>query len=236
VRGDGVDIPPFIIIHTYKNASAASGRRCGNNEAPIRGMDIPHMIEYINHISKFVTEQSLLVMDRLSSHTSAVVHRHIDSKLLPNGEKMFIPLLLPPKTAFLISPLDMGAISAFKSHFVKYDRSTIELKRKAVQLAWDNVSNESLANICFNCGVVGEETLERLEERFMKEVVGLIPEEMEDLQNFYDSWISGAINVEGATRGRGITMKSPGQLSDLHLDGVYWTNFGRKMTPQKIKK
>jgi hypothetical protein len=27
VRGDGVDIPPYIIIHTYKNASYASGRR-----------------------------------------------------------------------------------------------------------------------------------------------------------------------------------------------------------------
>jgi hypothetical protein len=105
VRGDGVDIPPYIFIHTYKNASCASGRRCAAGEVPIKGMDISHMIEYIDYISQYVEEQSLLVMDRLSSHTASEVHHHIDSKVLASGEKMFILILLPPKTAFLMSPL-----------------------------------------------------------------------------------------------------------------------------------
>ena len=35
VRGDGVDIPPYFIVHTYKNASYGSGRRCGATEVPV---------------------------------------------------------------------------------------------------------------------------------------------------------------------------------------------------------
>jgi len=31
-------IPPFIIVHTYKNASRASGRRCASDETPVKGM------------------------------------------------------------------------------------------------------------------------------------------------------------------------------------------------------
>jgi hypothetical protein len=236
VRGDGVDIPPYIIVHTYKNASYASGRRCAAGEVPVKGMDISHMIEYIDHISQYVQEQSLLVMDRLSSHTANAVNRHIDSKVLPSGEKMFKPIFLPPKTAFLMSPLDMGAISAFKSHFVKYDRSSIQLKKRAVMQAWADVSNTTLANICLNCGVVGNESLSSIRARFIKEVVGLVPKEIEDLQEFYDSWKSGAIIVAGTAPDRDVTMKVPEQLSDAHLDGVYWSNFGRRMSLRNSKK
>jgi hypothetical protein len=130
----------------------------------------------------------------------------------------------------------MGAISAFKSHFVKYDRSSIQLKKRAVAQIWADVSNRALANICLNCGVVGNESLSSIRARFIKEVVGLVPKEIEDLQEYYDSWKSGAINVAGTTRGRGVTMKVPEQLSDAHLDGVYWSNFGRRVSLSKSKK
>lgn len=104
VRGDGVDIPPYIIVHTYKNASSASGRGCLAGETPVKGMDTSRMISYIDHISQYVHETSLLLMDRLSSHTASSVRQHIESKMTPGGERMFIPIYLPPKTSFLISP------------------------------------------------------------------------------------------------------------------------------------
>lgn len=230
VRGDGVDIPPFTIVHTYRNASQASGRRCAANETPIKGMDANRMIDYIDHISQFVQEPSLLLMDRLSSHTAARVRTHIEGKLLPDGDRMFIPVFLPAKTAFLISPLDMGAIAAFKAHYYRLDRSTIDLKLRAVHAAWDAVPNDALRHICLNCGIVGEETFGSLRDRFMSQVVGFVPSELEEQANFFDAWKSGAIQVEGASRGRGVTLDVPAQIPEAHLDGVYWTNYGRRIS------
>lgn len=226
MRGDGVDIPPFFTLHTYKNASKASGRRCERGETPVKGMTNARMKEYIDHLADYVQEPSLLIMDRLSSHKAGEVIRHISSKKTATGEQLLYPILLPPKTAFLISPLDMGAISAFKSHFYQLDRSSIERKRKAVVQAWAAVSNDTLKNICINCGIVGEETLQSLRTRFMKQVVGVVPEKLEELLDFYDAWKSGLIEVEGATRGRGVTLEIPQQPSEDDLDGNYWRNYG----------
>ena len=211
LRGDGVDIPPFTIVHTYKNASAASGRRCRANETPVKGMNTSRMIDYIDHIAQYVHEPSLLIMDRLSSHTAGDVRRHIESKTTADGERLFIPIYLPPKTAFLISPLDMGAIAAFKAHYYRFDRSTIGFKLRAVHSAWN----------------AGEETIASLRQRFLGQVVGAVPVELEVYADFYDSWKSGTIEVEGASRGRGVTLELPEQLPDGCLDGVYWTHFGR---------
>jgi hypothetical protein len=230
LRGDGVDIPPFTIVHTYKNASAASGKRCAANETPIKGMNTSRMIDYIDHIAQYVQEPSLLLMDRLSSHTAGDARRHIETKMTRDGQRLFIPIYLPAKTAFLISPLDMGAIAAFKAHYYRFDRSAIELKLRAVHAAWNAVSNEALRNICLNCGIVGEESIDSLRQRFMGQVVGAVPTELEVYADFYDSWKSGAIEVEGASRGRGVTLESPEQLPEGCLDGVYWTHFGRGLS------
>jgi hypothetical protein len=227
VRGDGVDIPPFIIVHTYRGASYASGRRCARDEDPVKGMNIPRMKDYIRHISLYVQKPSLLCMDRLSSHTSAKVRHFIESFKLPTGERMFYPLLLAPKTAFLISPLDMGAIGAFKTYFHALDRHTIDLKLRAVKQAWNSLSNDSIKAICLNCGVVGEEPLSSLHNRFMKEVVNLVPEDIASHLDFYDSWSSGQIAVGGATLCRGVQTSKPQQLSESFMDGVYWNNYGR---------
>ena len=184
------------------------------------------MMEYVDHIANYVEQPSLLIMDRLSSHTSGEVIRYICSKRTSNGDQLLYPILLPAKTAFLISPLDMGAIGAFKSHYYRLDRSTIELKKRAMVQAWEAVSNVTLENICRNCGIVGEESLQPLRSRFIKEVVGIVPEKLEELLEYYDAWKSGLIEVEGASRGRGVTLEIPQQLSEADLDGQYWTNYG----------
>jgi hypothetical protein len=226
VRGDGVDIPPFFILHSYKNASYASGRRCPSSEAPIKGMNNELMIKYLDYLTQFVTDPSLLLLDRLSSHHSASVVRHLDSKVTATGEKLFTLILLPAKTSFLVSPLDNGAIAAFKAHYHKLDRSTLNLKKRAIVEAWGTVTNDALMNICLHCGITGDEPIDSLRSRFMKEVGRVIPEEKADYLDFYDCWKSGAIEVEGASRGRGVTLERPQQLRGGNLDGKYWTKFG----------
>jgi hypothetical protein len=167
-------------------------------------------------------------MDRLSSHKAGEVDLHIKSKRTASGEQLLIPILLPPKTAFLISPLDMGAIGAFKTYFYKLDRSTLERKKNALEEAWSQVSNDALRNFFLNCGITGEETLEALRNRFLANVVGAVPAELEEALDYYDSWKSGAIKVEGASRGRGVTLEIPQQLSEAELDGKYWASYGGK--------
>jgi len=232
VRGDGVDIPPYIIVHTYRTASYRSGRRCAQGEEPVKGMNKARMKLYLQHISQYVHKTSLLCMDRLSSHTSREVREYVESFKLPDGQRKFIPIYLAPKTAFLISPLDMGANAAFKAYYHRLDRSTIDLKIRAVQQAWDQVSNESLLNICSNCGVIGEDSLPSIRERFMREVVNSVPAEIAEHVEYYESWAGGQIEVEGCTRARGVNIQTPSQLSESFMDGVYWNNFGLG-TPRK---
>jgi hypothetical protein len=100
VRGDGIDIPPYVIVHTYKTASIASGRRCSADDDPVKGMNISRMIDYIDHIAQYVQETSLLVLDRLSSHTAAAVRQHIESKRTASGDVMIIPVYLALKLHF----------------------------------------------------------------------------------------------------------------------------------------
>ena len=189
-------------------------------------MNNERMMAYFDHLVQYVTEQSLLLLDRLSSHTSASVLNYIRSKKTANGEQLLIPILIPPKAAFLISPLDMGAIAAFKTKYYTFNRSTLEYKKMAIIAAWNSVSNEALSNICNNCGIVGDEELSALRARFLKQVTGLVPSELEDFLDYYDAWKSGSIKVEGAFRGRGIVLERPQQLTDNHLDGLYWTKYG----------
>jgi hypothetical protein len=233
-RGDGVDIPPYVIVHTYRSASYASGRRCSSHEEPVKGMNNARMKSYIEHISQYVEKTSLLCMDRLSSHTSSQVRQFIDSFKLPNGDRMFIPIYLAPKTAFLISPLDMGAIGAFKAYYHQLDRSTIDLKLRAVNQAWDQVSNDTLKAICVNCGVVGNESIESLRLRFLKEVVNLVPEKIVQHEDFYESWVSGHIEVDCATRARGVRLENPSQVQEGFMDGIYWNNY-EVGSPRKTK-
>jgi len=230
IRGDGVDIPASFIRGEYANAPRKSGRRPPPDTKPAKGMTIPLMKKYIDHIDSYVTEQSLFLMDRLSSHTSNAVLKYLKSKKTEEGIQKFIPILLEPKTAFLISPLDNGAIAAFKAYYYKYDRSTIDLKEAAAYRAWRQVSNQALRNILSNCGIVGNEDVDSIFRRFMKEVKGGIPEKNAESWSFYESWKCGAISVEGVAAPRGSPLEIPQQLSNAELDGRYWCSYGRHIT------
>ena len=48
---DGFWIPPFYIKSQYGNASYASGRRPNPGVKPIKGMTVPKMKEYADHIA-----------------------------------------------------------------------------------------------------------------------------------------------------------------------------------------
>ena len=184
------------------------------------------MMEYGAHISQYVTKSSVLLLDRASSHTSKDVIADLEDYLDPEGNQLFKVLFLPPKTAFLLSPLDNGANSAFKQHFYKYDRSTFTLKKAAVKLAWDAVSNESLLNICKNCGLTGNEPLSSIRRRFERNVRGVVPEELESSLHLFELWKAGAVSVEGAELHRGVELQRPLQVEDGTLDGLKWIEWG----------
>lgn len=226
IRADGVDIPPFFIKGEYLNASIASGRRPRSDQRPAKGMTIPLMKKYYDHLAEYVEEPSLVLMDRLSSHTSKSALKYLESKKTVDGRQKFIPLLLKPKTAFLISPLDNSAIGLFKNNFYKYDRSTLKLKEAAAYLAWKEVSNSALRGFVAHCGLVGNESLNSIRSRFMKEVKGGIPEKNQDVWNFYEGWLYGTFLVDGVKPPRGSPLLKPQQLEDAELDGRYWRTYG----------
>lgn len=222
VRADGKDIPPFFIKGQVGNASKASGRRPKPGEKPVGGMKATLMKEYAKHIAPYPSEPSLLLLDRASSHTSKMSVADLEEYLTPDGRQMFKVLFIPPKAAFLVSPLDAGVIAAFKQHFYDYDRSTFPLKKSAAKLAWDAVSNEAIENICRGCGLDPDVPLSTIREKFEENVHGILPEKLKDHLELYDKWIAGAIVIEGADLGRGVEYCRPVQLDDGTLDGIKW--------------
>jgi hypothetical protein len=228
VRADGIDLPPFLIKGQVGNASIASGRRPKRGEKPVRGMNKNLMKVYADHIAQYVTKPSLLILDRASSHTSRVFIDYVEAFLTADGEQNFEVLLLPAKTAFLVSGLYNGANSAFKQHFYKYDRSTFPLKQSAVKLAWDAVSNESLANISDHCGLNANESMSSIHQRFENEVHGVIPEKLVPSLELYEQWIAGSISVDGAYLHRGVELERPMQMNDGTMDGIKWVEWGTR--------
>ena len=101
VRMDGVDIPPFLIKGQVGNASKASGRRPKPGYKPEKGMNKELMKKYRDHISQYVTEPSLILLDRASSHTSNEAKEYLEDFLTKDGQDLFKVVLLPAKTAFL---------------------------------------------------------------------------------------------------------------------------------------
>jgi len=226
VRGDGLDLPPYFIISKSKSAPRSSGRRPRPGEDVEKGMTNKRMEQYIDFIKDYVQEPCVLLMDRHSSHTSSAMLDSIKSYRFANGTQVFHPKLLGTKTAFLISPLDMGAIGAMKTEFYKLDRSTLDLKLRAALQAWAAVSNDSIRHFFHHCGLVGSEELSSIRARFEKEVRCGIPPQYEELWDLYDGWKSGALHVEGAALGRGAPLELPAQLPQSALDGKYWCNYG----------
>lgn len=222
VRADGKDIPPFFIKGQVGNASKASGRRPKPGEKAVGGMNVSLMKKYAKHISEYPSKPSLLLLDRASSHTSKQTIAELEDYLTPDGQQMFKVLFIPPKAAFLVSPLDNGVIAAFKQHFYRYDRSTFELKKSAAKMAWDEVSNDTIKNVCRNCGLDPDVPLYTIRKKFEKNVHGFLPEKLEPFLELYDQWKAGAIVIDGADLGRGVAYSRPTQLDDGTLDGIKW--------------
>jgi hypothetical protein len=226
VRADGVDIPPFLIKGQVGNASIASGRRPQKGQKPVKGMTTELMLRYAEHIHWYVKEPSLLILDRLSSHRAKKVISKLESYLTADGRQMFKVLLLPPKTAFLLSPLDNGVNSIFKKYFYTYDRSTYQLKKLAVLRAWNQVSTESVANFATACGLDGKRSLTTLRSQFEKNVKGIVPEKLLPSLELYDRWIARELDVDGANLHRGVELERPTQLEDSNMDGITWIEWG----------
>jgi hypothetical protein len=222
VRADGKDIPPFFIKGQVGNASKATGRRPKPGKKAVGGMNVALMKKYSKHIAYYVTKLSLLLLDRASSHTSKQTIAELEDYLTPDGQQMFKVLLIPPKAAFLVSPLDNSVNAAFKQHFYTYDRSTFVLKQSAAKLAWDDISNATIKNACRNCGLDPSVSLSSMREKFEKNVHGFLPEKLQPLLELFDQWKAGSIVIEGADLGRGVEYSRPMQLDDGTLDGIKW--------------
>jgi hypothetical protein len=228
--GDGSYIPPFYIKGQVGNASKASGRRPGQGRKAEKGMSAKKMMEYLDHLDKHVDRPCVLILDRLSAHTSKKVITYGESFKCSDGvTQKFEILFLPPKSSFLISPLDMGFFSMWKREFYKYDRSTYNLKLMAAQQVWKSVESEKIVHLFENCGIISTEAPSKLRERITKLVQSGIPEELEDVWEFYQGWLAGSFDIEGAARPRTSPTESLLIPPDSALDGAYWVKRGPHM-------
>lgn len=230
LAGDGSFIPPFYIKGQAGNASLGSGRRPSPGSKPEKGMNIKEMIKYLDHVAKYVDRFCVLVLDRLSSHLSKDVKAHAVSLKCSDGvTQKFEILYLPAKTSFLISPLDMGFFSMWKREFYKYDRSTYPLKLMAANQVWKSMQPEKIASLFDYCGITSKETPTQLRKRITAQVRSGMPEELEEVWEFYQGWLAGAFDIEGAVRPRAPPTEALLTPEDSNLDGQYWVKRGPKM-------
>lgn len=223
---DGTYVPPFYIKTQYANASKASGRRPAIGSKPIKGMTNEKMKEYCDHISLYTDDTVLLVWDRLSSHQSKEVIRYFESKRTSDGRQKFDIMALPPKGAFLISPLDWGFFGYWKNMYYKRDRSSTELKFLAAKETWKQVSENAIVNFFKATYIIGTQSESELRKLLRSQVRSGIPEELEEVWDFYDGWKSGAFDVDGVSAPRDVPMEKPLQLGESTLNGTYWCNWG----------
>lgn len=225
IFGDGSHVPPFFIKSMTANSSYASGRRPKPGEKVVKGMTKEKMLEYADHLDRHVTIPTLLLLDRLSAHLNKEVQEKFASFTCANGSKKFTLDWFPPKTAFLISPCDMGLFACHKQYFYKLDRSTYPLKIFAAKQAWREVSEESVINFFDNCGLIGDWDPQALQQHLRRQVRGGIPEHLTEVWELYEGWLSGAFTIAGCKPPRRVTFEKPIQLPDGHLDGEYWNDY-----------
>lgn len=225
IFGDGSHVPPFFIKSLYANASYASGRRPKPGQRVVKGMNKDIMLEYADHMDRHVRRPIVLLLDRLSAHLNAEVKAKFESYRCEDGSQKFKLKYFPPKSAFLISPCDMGLFSCWKQHFYKFDRSTFELKIFAAKQAWRSVTEDSVCNFFLNCGITGDWDPQALKLHLERQVRCGFPENLREVWDFYDGWRSGAYHIEGCSPPRKVTFDKPIQLPEAQLDGKYWNNY-----------
>lgn len=193
-------------------------------------MTVQKMIEYIDHVAKYVDRPCVLCLDRLSSHMSKKFVAYAESLKCSDGvTQKFEILFISPKAAFLISPLDMGFFTMFKRTYYKYDRSTFALKIMAANQVWKSMSSERIVNLFDNCGITSKETPNRLRKRIAAQVRSGIPEDLEEVWEFYQGWLAGAFDIEGTSRPRAPPTEHLIIPEDCDLDGEYWVKRGPQM-------
>jgi hypothetical protein len=225
--GDGSFLPPFYIKGELGNASKASHRRPKPGQKPVKGMNVPNMLKYLDHVDKHVDRPCVLLLDRLSSHRSKRVRDYAYSLKCSDGVTQKFELsLLPAKSAFLISPLDMGFFSMWKRGFYKYDRSTYAFKLLAAHHVWKSIQSKKIRGLFDNCGITSKETPSKLRKRIIAQVRSGIPEELEEVWEFYQGWLAGSFEIQGATRPRSDPKKKLIIPPDCDLDGAYWVKMG----------
>lgn len=217
---DGEWIPPMYIKTQSGSASKASGRRPDPGDKPVKGMTNLLMQDYADHIDSYVDQPSLLILDRLSSHTAATTRQYIEAKRCTDGRQKFKLCLLPPKGAFLISPLDNGFFSYWKTKYHRYDRSTPQLKFWAANQTWKEVDPDIVVGFFENCFLIGRQREDTLRRKLHERVRFGVPEELEDEWEFYQGWLAGAYDVEGVSGPREAPLEPPTQLEDSALDSL----------------
>jgi len=223
---EGQWIPPFYIKSQYANASYASGRRPAPGKKPIKGMTVQKMKEYADHIEKYTDEPTVLCWDRLSSHKSKEVVSYFESKKCSDGRQKFKTRELPAKGAFLVSPLDFGFFGFWKGKYYKFDRSTPELKFFAANQTWKLITSDQIRQFFIGYFLIGNHSEATLRREMHAQVRSGIPENLEEVWDYYDGWMSGAYDVEGVSAPRTAPLEKPLQLLDSDLNGVYWRNWG----------
>jgi hypothetical protein len=219
-------VPPLYLKTQSGSASQASGRRPPPGVNAVKGMNNKKMMEYGDHLDRYVDSPTRLLLDRLGAHTSKTVRDYIESKKCTDGRQKFKIFLLPPKSAFLISPLDFGFFGYWKQMYHKFDRSTTSLKFFAANQTWKQVEAAKVVEFFAACHLVGNEREDTLRTELHSLLRSAVPEELEEIWDFYDGWKSGAFRVDGVSAPREAPLIKPIQLEDAALDGVYWTNWG----------
>jgi hypothetical protein len=85
----------------------------------------------------------------------------------------------------------MGFFSMWKRAYYKYDRSTYAFKLMAAQHVWKSMKSEKIAALFVNCGITSEETPRKFRKRIAAQVRSGMPEELEEVWEFYHSMLMG---------------------------------------------
>ena len=108
----------------------------------------------------------------------------------------------------------------------KFDRSTPELKFFAANQTWKLITSDQIRQFFIGCFLIGNHSEATLRREMHAQVRSGIPENLEEVWDYYDGWMSGAYDVEGVSAPRTAPLEKPLQLLDSDLNGVYWRNWG----------
>lgn len=136
---DGTTLPNFWIEHV-KPYHGIRVQRAG-----VKGMNNVLFKSYVDTVLEPFSDQgALLLMDRHSSHKSP-------SSIAYLSDKGIDSLLLPPKGAKHLSPLDFGYFHQLKSRLPDYPKGNVEEKKSAVISSQNSITKEHVKHYWRHC-------------------------------------------------------------------------------------